>query len=99
VNRWLSLAKELVCEFFLTYVSANVTVDPDGSFASLLAWRLTLSESFTWLLQGSKAVFLFFLMFTVYKYGHIKLGRKRDKPEFAQFGGANRGVSPAAQHI
>jgi choline-glycine betaine transporter len=49
----------------------------------LLQWRTSLVDTFTWLILGSKAVFLFFLMFTVYKYGHIKLGRKGDKPEFA----------------
>jgi choline-glycine betaine transporter len=64
-------------------VNVIVAVDPDGSSATLLEWRLSLADAFTWLLQGSKAVFLFFIMFTVYKYGHIKLGRKGDKPEFA----------------
>jgi choline-glycine betaine transporter len=66
----------------MTLSSTLGTVDPEGSFATLLAMEARVLDSFTWLINGSKAVFLFFLMYIVYKYGHIHLGRKNDKPEF-----------------
>jgi choline-glycine betaine transporter len=42
-----------------------------------------VDKSFIWLYQGSKAVFLFFVLYIVYRYGHIHLGQsKDDKPEY-----------------
>jgi choline-glycine betaine transporter len=49
----------------------------------LLAWKTYIASSFTWLFLGSKALFLFFILYTLYRYGHIHLGQKKDKPEFS----------------
>jgi choline/glycine/proline betaine transport protein len=39
--------------------------------------------AFTWFYQGSKAVFPFFVLYIVYRYGHIHLGQSKDeKPEY-----------------
>jgi choline/glycine/proline betaine transport protein len=58
-------------------------VDPEGAFNTLLKGKTRVFESLTWIINGSRAVFLFFLLYTVYKYGHIHMGLKGDKPEFA----------------
>jgi choline/glycine/proline betaine transport protein len=50
---------------------------------ALLALRISVTTIFTWFAQGSKAVFFVFLMYIGYKYGHVKLGGKRDKPEYS----------------
>jgi choline-glycine betaine transporter len=49
---------------------------------TLLAGRAYVTLTYTWLLQGSKALLFFFLMYIVYRYGHIHLGRKGEGPEF-----------------
>jgi choline-glycine betaine transporter len=59
-------------------------VDLEGSYDTLVAMKTRVYDSFTWMINGSRAVLLFFLMYTVYQYGHIHLGqRKDDKPEFS----------------
>jgi hypothetical protein len=61
----------------------SLTADPEGSLATLSAWQSVVDGAFTWLYQGSKAVFLFFVLYIVYRYGHIHLGQsKDDKPEY-----------------
>jgi choline-glycine betaine transporter len=42
-----------------------------------------ISLNFTWLFIGSNAFFFFFLLWIGYQYGHIKLGRACDQPEFS----------------
>jgi BCCT, betaine/carnitine/choline family transporter len=62
----------------------SLTADPEGSLATLSAWQSVVDGALTWLFQGSKAVFLFFVLYIVYKYGHIHLGQsKDDKPEYS----------------
>ena len=58
-------------------------VDPSGSSEVLTDWRSNVTLSFTWLFMGSKCIFFFFLLFITIKYGHIKLGRKDEEPEFS----------------
>jgi choline-glycine betaine transporter len=56
----------------------------EGSFGTLLSLKTQFVDSFTWMINGSRAILLFFLMYTVYQYGHIHLGQhKDDKPEFS----------------
>jgi choline-glycine betaine transporter len=50
---------------------------------SLLALRIRVTTIFTWFAQGSKAVIFVFLMYILCKYGHVKLGDKRDNPEYS----------------
>jgi choline-glycine betaine transporter len=50
---------------------------------SLQELRVTVSKHSGWFAQGSKAVIFVFLMYTWYKYGHIKFGGKDEKPEFS----------------
>jgi choline-glycine betaine transporter len=59
------------------------TVDPTGSLQALLAGRSYVALSYTWLFQASKALLCGFLVWIVYKYGHLHLGRnKNEQPEF-----------------
>jgi hypothetical protein len=58
-------------------------VDPEGSNAVLGSWRGSVTLYFTWLFIGSKAAMFFFLMYITVKYGHIKLGKKDEEPEFS----------------
>jgi BCCT, betaine/carnitine/choline family transporter len=61
----------------------SLIADPEGSLALLSAWQSVVAEKFTWLFQGSKALFLFFVIYIVYRYGHVHLGQsKDDKPEY-----------------
>jgi choline/glycine/proline betaine transport protein len=50
---------------------------------SLLKLRIRVTSIFIWFAQGSKAVIFIFLLFIWYKYGHIQLGDKNDKPEYS----------------
>jgi choline/glycine/proline betaine transport protein len=59
------------------------TANPAKSTESLLALRVSVTTLFTWFAQGSKAVIFVFLMYIWYKYGHIKLGSKDEKPEYS----------------
>jgi BCCT, betaine/carnitine/choline family transporter len=75
---------ELMCRDRLTMPNQHYhwAADPTGSLETLLAGRAYVTLTFTWLLQGSKALLFFFLMYIVYRYGHIHLGRKGEGPEF-----------------
>lgn len=57
-------------------------VDPDGSYNTLAGWRSNITAYFTWLFIGTRAAFFFFLIFVAIRYGHIKLGKKDELPEF-----------------
>jgi choline/glycine/proline betaine transport protein len=46
-------------------------------------WRSNVSLRFTWLFHGTKVLYFFFLLFILYKYGSIHLGRKSEQPEFS----------------
>jgi choline-glycine betaine transporter len=56
--------------------------DRTNALATLAEWRHYISLTTTWLIQGSKAIFLFFVGYLWYQYGDIHLGNKNDKPEF-----------------
>jgi choline/glycine/proline betaine transport protein len=60
----------------------SLTVNPENSLQALLHLRSNISLHFTWLFISSKAFFFFFILYICYRYGHIKLGRKDDVPEF-----------------
>jgi choline/glycine/proline betaine transport protein len=60
-------------------------VDPVNSLANIIQLKYRVSLYFTWLFVGSKAIFFFFLMWILYRYGHLKLGQKEDEPEFTTF--------------
>jgi choline-glycine betaine transporter len=38
-------------------------------------WRKWISLHFSWFFQGTTAIFFFFMMYILYRYGHIHLGR------------------------
>lgn len=48
-----------------------------------MSWRDQVTLQFAWLLQFTNAVGFFFLLFLAIKYGHIRLGRRDEKPEFS----------------
>jgi hypothetical protein len=57
--------------------------DPEGSKDILIDWRTNVTRYFTWLFMGTKCGFFFFLIYITIKFGHIKLGRKDEEPEFS----------------
>jgi choline/glycine/proline betaine transport protein len=59
--------------------------EPKGSTEQLKAWSDEITLNLSWLLQLSSALSFYFLLFLVYKFGHIKLGRPDEKPEFSLF--------------
>lgn len=63
--------------------SPVTTADPDGALDTLIEWRQDISLYFSWFLLGSKALRLFFLLWIVYKFGHLRLGD--EKPEYSGF--------------
>jgi choline/glycine/proline betaine transport protein len=58
-------------------------VNPVRSLESLNTLRTTVSLTLTWFLQGSKFAMFFFMVYITYRYGHIHLGHKDDKPEYS----------------
>jgi choline-glycine betaine transporter len=59
------------------------TGDPSGSLDLLKRLRGDITLYCTWFFIGGKAVRFFFLLYLVYRFGGIKLGKKDDKPEFS----------------
>lgn len=57
---------------------AVVEPTPDFAYVFLSCW-----QTFTWLYMGSKAVFFFFLIYVVVRFGNVKLGTKDEPPEFS----------------
>jgi BCCT, betaine/carnitine/choline family transporter len=64
---------------FFTHHAAN----PTNAVAKLDEWRTAISLNFTWLIQGTKVLYLVVALFVMCKYGHVKLGAKDEKPEFS----------------
>jgi choline-glycine betaine transporter len=60
-----------------------VAVDPSGTLSTLLALKEIVSMYTTWLVQGLKALMFFFVLFIVFKYGHLHLGRPNEKAEYS----------------
>eukprot|EP00408_Alexandrium_pacificum_P012066 CAMPEP_0171232852 /NCGR_PEP_ID=MMETSP0790-20130122/40620_1 /TAXON_ID=2925 /ORGANISM="Alexandrium catenella, Strain OF101" /LENGTH=827 /DNA_ID=CAMNT_0011699097 /DNA_START=136 /DNA_END=2621 /DNA_ORIENTATION=+ len=58
-------------------------VDPEGSKESLSEGKSWVTECFTWLYIGSQDIWLFWLIPLSYYYGHVKLGRDDEQPEFS----------------
>ena len=57
-------------------------MDQSGSTEALAEWRSNVTLYFTWLFMGSRCVFFFFLLFVAYKFGHVKMGKPDESPEF-----------------
>jgi len=51
--------------------------------ANLQEWFSTVILYFSWFYVLGNPVMTFFIFWVAYRYGHIKLGRKDDKPEFS----------------
>jgi glycine betaine transporter len=68
---------------FTAQLSFQCRQDPSGSNSTLVDWRGKVTLYFTWLFIGSRAVFFFFVVFIGFKFGHVKLGHKDEKPEFS----------------
>ena len=49
------------------------------ALSDMMKWA---SEGFTWFFIGVPAVFFFLLIYVGIKYGHQKLGKATDEPEF-----------------
>jgi len=45
-------------------------------------WRGRTTYKFTWLFVGMRAAFFLFLVYTAFKFGHVKLGHQDEDPEF-----------------
>ena len=64
-------------------ISLWCIVDPTGSLAEVLLWRSKSTEYFTWFYIGTRPLFLFFVIWLTYKYGHIRLGEANSVPEYS----------------
>jgi len=56
---------------------------PETSKETLRDGQRSATELFTWLYIGSNGVWIFFLIALYCYYGHVKLGKDEDKPEFS----------------
>jgi choline/glycine/proline betaine transport protein len=63
---------------------ALIAVDLEHVNQILSEWRSSVSLMFTWVFQSTKPLAVFSVLFVLYKYGHIHLG-KTDKPVFSNF--------------
>jgi choline-glycine betaine transporter len=55
------------------------TVHSENVLRTLLAWRTKISLYFTWFFQGSNALFFFYILYILYRFGHIHLGVRQPK--------------------
>jgi len=67
---------------FLWGVSIWCMFDPDGASATLKGWKSGVALNFTWFIMLTKPVYFFFILWLVYKYGDVKLGKPDSKPDF-----------------
>jgi len=56
---------------------------PDNASNLLNQWFDTVIDLFTWFYIVANPVLTFFIVWVAYRYGHIKLGKKDDEPEFS----------------
>jgi len=87
----LTTHPRLFASFSFTYDK----VDPKGSNELFVDWREKVTLNFTWLFVGSKALFFFYIVYVAIKYGHIKLGRPDEPPEFSTGAYVRFELSPA----
>jgi choline-glycine betaine transporter len=57
--------------------------NPDDASSLLNTWFATVIDLFTWFYIVANPVLTFFICWVAYRYGHIKLGKKDDEPEFS----------------
>ena len=58
-------------------------VEPEVAKTELLDMRARVALNYTWIIVFSKPLTFFFLVWVAYKYGHIKLGKKDEEPEYS----------------
>jgi choline-glycine betaine transporter len=58
-------------------------LSPDDALVALKNAKSQTTYFFTWLFIVSRPVFIFFVLYVAYKYGHIKLGLKDSTPEYS----------------
>jgi choline-glycine betaine transporter len=58
-------------------------LSPDDALAALQHVKSRTTYFFTWLFIGSRPLFVFFIFYVAYKYGHIKLGLRDSTPEYS----------------
>lgn len=78
-NPIVSILSGLLLWGFVIWVS----VDPENSKAALGEGQSWVTTCFTWLYIASQDFWLFWLIPLVYYYGHVKLGRDDEEPEFS----------------
>lgn len=59
------------------------TVANEAVTEKLQFWFSAITLKFTWMFHGSRALLFFFVLYITYRYGHIRLGGKNDKPVFS----------------
>jgi len=55
---------------------------PNKANNTLADWTWGVTEKFTWFYIAANPAFTFFVLWLVIRYGHIKLGKQDEKPEF-----------------
>jgi choline-glycine betaine transporter len=58
-------------------------VSPDDALEALENAKSQTTYFFTWFFIASRPIFIVFVLFIAYKYGHIKLGPQDSTPEFS----------------
>jgi choline-glycine betaine transporter len=56
---------------------------PDDALEALQTSKTQVTYFFTWFFIVSRPVFIVFVLYVAYKYGHIKLGPRDSTPEFS----------------
>jgi len=56
---------------------------PDDALTTLKEWQSNVTEHFTWFYIAANPAFTFFTFWLAIRYGHIKLGKPDEKPEFS----------------
>mmetsp|Transcript_51847 Transcript_51847/g.160872 ORF Transcript_51847/g.160872 Transcript_51847/m.160872 type:complete len:792 (+) Transcript_51847:68-2443(+) len=78
-NPIVSILSALALWGFVIYVS----VDSENAKANLKEGQTWVTTTFTWLYIGSQAYWLLWLIPLSYYYGHVKLGKDNEEPEFS----------------
>jgi len=78
-NPVVSVAAALLLWGFVIYVSA----DSDNAVLILKEGQAWVSTTFTWFYIASQDYWLLFLLPLTYYYGHVKLGKDDEEPEFS----------------
>jgi choline-glycine betaine transporter len=91
IQSWLNpIIVAIFCFSLLLSTNAGATSvilveNPTLALDTLYAWRGEISLNFTWMYVASRTGRFLFVLYIVYRFGHLKLGRANEESKLSDF--------------